>query len=281
MNVHYLLLKSARDLFGKPPQALSQAEMEQVQRLADRQSRIEQKVLASTEARNVAVPAATLETALSEIRGRYADEEAFRADLAGNGLTPSAYATALGRELRAQAVLDKVGARAARVSDIDAELYYLYHQDQFRRPETRRARHILVTINPDMADNTRDNAQARIEAIAARLRKDPARFEEQALKHSECPTALRGGLLGEVPRGTLYPELDAVLFELRPGEISGVLESPLGLHLLCCEAVVPSRLLPIAEVRDGIRQTLEARRRNSCQRAWLKAIDQPGAAELS
>ncbi len=192
------------------------------------------------------------------------------------GLTPPAYADALERELKVEAILERVGARVAQVSDIDVELYYHYHPEQFRRPETRRARHILITLNPDLPDNTPEQARARMEAIAARLAKDPARFEEQAMKHSECPTALQGGLLGEVKRGQLYPELDAALFSLAPGKISGLLSSPLGYHLLRCEDVREEVELGLSQVRVRIREQLEQRRRRVCQQAWIKTL--PAAA---
>jgi len=103
----------------------------------------------------------------------------------------------------------------------------------------------LVTLNDDLPDNTRPVAQSRIEAIAARLARDPKRFEEQAMKHSECPSALQGGLLGEVPRGQLYPELDAALFLMQEGEVSAILESPMGLHLLRCESITPAAVLTL------------------------------------
>jgi nitrogen fixation protein NifM len=270
MNVAYLVLKTAHSLYGKNPSALETEELRKVERMAARQFDLEARILASVEARDVVVPQATLEAALEEVRSRYPDRDAFREDLAGNGLSVGDYEQSLVRELRVEAVLDKVGSRAAQVSDIDVELYYHYHPEQFRRPETRRARHILVTINEDMADNTATAARERIEAIAQRLAKDPKRFEEQAMKHSECPTALNGGLLGDVKRAQLYPELDSVLFDMEPMQISPVLESPVGLHLLRCDAVMPERLLPLADVREQVREKLFDNRKRVCQNAWLK-----------
>ena len=274
MNVAYLVLKTAHSLYGKNPSSLETEELRKVERMAARQFDLEAKVLSSVEARDVVVPQATLEAALQEVRGRYPDVEVFREDLAGNGLTIGDYEQSLVRELRVEAVLDKVGSRAARVSDIDVELYYRYHPEQFQRPETRVARHILVTVNDDMAENTAVAARERIEAIAQRLAKDPKRFEEQAMKHSECPTALNGGLLGEVKQGQLYPELDSVLFGMVPMVISGVLESPIGLHLLRCDAVKPERNLPFPEVRERIRERLSENRRKVCLNAWLKTLRQ-------
>lgn len=272
MNIAYLVLKTANSLFGKGTAALSAAELAKAERLAARQLDLEAKVLASPEARDVAVPEATVEAALAEVRGRYADAEAFDNDLAGNGLSAGQYAEALARELKVDAILEKVASRAARVSDVDVDLYYQFHLDEFSRPEVRRARHILVTVNESLPENGRAAARRRADEIAARLARDPKRFEEQALKHSECPTAMHGGLLGDVLPGKLYPELEATLFGLPEGGLSAVVESELGFHILRCDAVTPAGPVPLDQVRDKVREMLEARRRRICQNAWLKSL---------
>lgn len=271
-DVAYLVLKAAQKLYGKAPAALHDDELVRAQDMASRQRRLEASVLAAPEARDAMVPQATLDAALQEIRGRYAAEDEFAADLARNGLDEAGFATALEREMRVEAVLEKVGTQAGQVSDMDVEIYYQYHPEQFRRPETRLARHILVTINEGIPENTRAAARQRIDEIAARLAKEPQRFEEQALKHSECPTALDGGKLGELPRGKLFPELDRALFELKTGEMSGVLESELGFHILRCDAVIEAGVLTFAQAKPHIRKLLEQKRKRACQQAWLKGL---------
>jgi peptidyl-prolyl cis-trans isomerase C len=272
MNVAYLVLKTATSLFGKGTAALSPTELEKAERLAARQLDLEAKVLASPEARDVVVPEATLQAALGEVRGRYADDEAFQNDLAGNGLSVGQYAEALARELKVEAILEKVASRSAKVSDVDVDLYYQFHLDEFMRPEIRRARHILVTINDDLAGNERPAARQRIDEIVARLAKDPKRFEEQALKHSECPTAMNGGLLGDVVRGKLFPELEAALFAMAGLEISAVIESEIGFHILRCDEVKPAGPVPLDQVQGKVREMLETRRRRICQNAWIKSL---------
>ncbi len=274
----YLELKTAHSLFGKSPAELAAEERMRVRALADRQYGLEARVLRAPEAGDAMVPPASLQAAIEEIRKRYAEEDEFIADLARNGLDTAAFRAALERELRVEAILEKVGARAPQVSEIDVELYYHYHPEQFLRPETRLARHILVTLNPALPDNTEAAARARIEAIAARLEKSPKRFEEQALKHSECPTALQGGRLGDMPRGLLYPQLDAALFGMLTGQISDVLESPLGYHLLLCERITPERILGLNQAREPIRARLEQSRKRICQQAWLKQLKPFGVA---
>jgi nitrogen fixation protein NifM len=233
---------------------------------------VETRVLATPEARDAMVPPPTLQAALQEIRGRYTNEDDFANDLARNGLDEAGFAAALEREIKVEAILERVGTRAEIVSDTDIDLYYQYHPEQFRRPETRLARHILITINETIPENTREAARKRMDEIAARLAKEPQRFEEQALKHSECPTALEGGKLGDLPRGKLFPELDKALFELKAGELSGVLESELGFHLLRCDAITEAGVLGYDQAKQHIRKLLEQKRKRVCQQAWVRQL---------
>jgi nitrogen fixation protein NifM len=275
----YLEFKMAQSLYRKAVAALTDAERREVQRVAARQRRIEAKVLATPEASGVCVPDATLESAVGEIRQRYGDEAEYLADLAANGLDPGVLEAALRRELAVEAVLEKVSSGAAPVSDTDAELFYRLHIDRFVQPERRRASHILVTINDTFAENRRDAARQRLASIAQRLAREPERFAEQAAKHSECPTALQGGLLGEYRRGQLFAALDAALFALREGELSEVVESPLGFHLLRCDAILPPRAIPFHQALPRIRTTVADQRARNLQRAWLRRVHQEGSPQ--
>jgi nitrogen fixation protein NifM len=271
-GVAYLALKAAQKLYGKAPAALAADETERVQNMAQKQFELETRILAAPEARDAMVPPATLKSALQEIRGRYENEDDFADDLANNGLSGSDFSDALERELRVEAILEKVGTHAEHVTDTDVELYYQYHPDQFRRQETRLARHILVTLNETIPENTREAAFERISEIAARVQKEPGRFEEQALKHSECPTALEGGKLGDLPRGKLFPELEQALFALDAGEVSGVIESELGFHVLRCDGITAASVLSLSQARPHIRKVLEQKRKRAVQQAWLRQL---------
>ncbi len=271
-GVAYLALKAAQKLYGKAPAALAADETERVQNMAQKQFELETRILAAPEARDAMVPSATLKSALQGIRGRYENADDFADDLTNNGLNESEFADALERELRVEAILEKVGTHAEHVTDTDVELYYQYHPDQFRRQETRLARHILVTINEAIPENTRETALKRITEIAKRFGKEPGRFEEQALKHSECPTALEGGKLGDLPRGKLFPELEQALFALQVGEVSGVIETELGFHVLRCDTITPARVLDFAQANSSIRKVLEKKRKRAVQQRWMKAL---------
>lgn len=138
-----------------------------------------------------------------------------------------------------------------------ARYRYFNYQHHFEAPELRTARHILITVNPDYVENTRLAAMARMQEIAGRLRGRANRFHDMARRYSECPTAMEGGCLGEVRRGTLYPELDAELFRVNEGEVSGIVESEIGLHILLCEKIKPGRRTSYSKAAPRVRAVLE------------------------
>lgn len=277
----YLSLKLAARLFQKPLEALAADELRRVNAVAAKQREIEALILKTPEAASVMLPEPSILASLKEIRGRYASDEDYQADLDRIGLDAAALRQAVLRDMRVEAVLEKVGARAAAVSDTEAEIFWFMHKERFRRVETRVLRHILVTINEQLPGNERPAARARIDAIRDRLLKQSERFEEQALKHSECPTALNGGLLGAVPRGQLYAELEVAAFALAAGELSAVVESELGFHVLRCDAINAAGNLSLAEARPAILEHLGQQRRGTCQKSWINALRRQAVAAAS
>lgn len=270
----YHLLRAASERFQTPPGALNAEQLAQAERQASQTFALETLVLASPEARDTMIPNARIDASVQTIRQRYPDQDTFLADLAQSGLDEPTLRQALQRELIFDAVMQQIGARAAPVTEIDEQLFYELHRDRFMTPERRTARHLLITINDDFADNRRDVARARIERIAEELHGQAERFGQLARAHSECPTAMEEGRLGTLPRGQLFPELDAALFALDAGRISGVLESELGFHLLLCEHIEAATSVAFDQARAKIRAVIESRRRQDGQKTWIAALRQ-------
>ncbi len=278
-HYRYHLLRAATARFQRNIPALSGDELAEAEHQAQRSFALEEQVLNSAEARDVLIPDTQVQRSFQEVKQRYQSQHELEADLKRNGLNSRQLRQALRRELIFDAVMQRVGARHAPITDADERLFYELHRERFDTPETRSARHILITINDDYPENHRAVARARVEAIGERLQaqtNDPATllnaFIDEARKGSECPTAMEGGQLGTLNRGQLYPTLDAALFELEAGQLSGVLESELGFHLLLCEAIHPAKTLPFEQVRARLHQALEQRRRKEQQRQWLASL---------
>ncbi len=273
----YNLLRAALALFKKSPDELAEVELQQAKNQALNEFRIESRVLNTPEAAAVIVTEQELQIAYQEIRQRYNDEAAFFSDLEKNQLNNDSLLAALHRQCKVNTVLELVAGRAPAVSDVDIGIYYHLHPDQFNRPERREACHIFISINSDYAENTPETALSRAQELAEKLRKKPHKFADLALRHSECPTALQGGVLGIVPRGTLYPELDEVLFRLKAGEVSEVVKSEIGFHVLLCKSIQKPEILSLAKATPKIRQFMNDRARRTCQRAWIAGLAGPDA----
>lgn len=271
-DISYLLLRTAIAQYEKSPSQLTTDELGALKRQVAKEYEIQNLILSSDEARDVYIPDSVIATSIKEIQDRYSDQEEFIADIESNGMSEQGFRAALERELKVEAVLDRVSSNAVSISDMDIMIYYHMHYERFKLPETRTARHILITINSDYEENKKQNALQRIHKVRDRLLKKTKRFSEQALKHSECPTAMNGGLLGRVRQGELYPELDAALFSMKEGAVSDIIESELGFHVLFCEQIHHAGPATLKEARPKIQKLLEDRARRMCQKAWLNQL---------
>lgn len=268
----YHLLRNALDGYGKDLPQLDPHEYERVYHKATKSFDLESLVLSSPEARGVIVPEQQLDQSVAEVTSRYATRDEMARDLEANGLNEEGLRRAIHRELIFDGVMQKVASKSVEVSDLDARLFYEMHHERFVTPELRLASHILITVNPDYPENTRPAAQVRIEQVIDKLDGRTNRFSEFAKRYSECPTAMEGGRLGEVKRGQLYSELDTVLFSLRENQISPVVESEMGFHLLYCEKIRLGRRTSYTKVASKIHDILQERQRRNCQKAWLAKL---------
>jgi peptidyl-prolyl cis-trans isomerase D len=139
------------------------------------------------------------------------------------------------------------------VNKDDVRKYYDEHQGDFGTPEERRAAHILITVNAVASQAEQDTAKAKAEQLLLQARQDPAKFSELAKKNSQDPgSAANGGDLGFFGHGMMVKPFEDATFALKVGEISGLVKSDFGYHIIRLIAVKPSRVLPFDEAREGI-----------------------------
>lgn len=268
----YTLLRASLTLFQKPPAELDEGQLRKAQIQAGNEYAIETRVLNSSEAASVVISEYELSRAMAEIRGRFESDQEFEDHLSAQSLTLASLQTALYRQCKVDAVMEKVASRTPKISDVEVGIYYHTHREKFNLPERRQARHILISINPDYPENTREQSLERINEIADKLKHKPHKFPDLALKNSECPTAMNGGFLGEIVPGKLYPELDVVLFKLRENEISPPVETEIGYHLVQCLKIQRAETLSLQKASPKIRKIMQERYRRMCQRSWLAGL---------
>lgn len=262
----YIELKLAWELHRASPESLGAEERRKLHAAALRQQDMEAVILSSPEAAAAIVTTAAVDRRFGEIRARYEDDARFAADLARIGLDLAGLQAAVARDLHLEAVLERIEGAVPPVSDLDAEIFYRLHSARFAAPERRTLRHILLTFG-DADEKVR--VRSDIESLRAGAT-DAGAFADLALRHSQCPTALEGGLLGTLPRGRLFPELDPVAFSLAEGEVSMPVASPMGWHLFRCDRIHPAGPRPFEEVREKLLAHLGGTRRRQAVRDWLR-----------
>jgi peptidyl-prolyl cis-trans isomerase D len=140
------------------------------------------------------------------------------------------------------------------VSEAEIQAWYEGHRNQFEQPEERRASHILVASEK----LGMDKARVKAEELLVEIRKNPGRFAELAGKNSDDPgSASKGGDLGYFARGMMVKPFEDTAFALADGEISGVVESDFGFHIIKVSGIRAAKLKPLAEVRSQIEADLK------------------------
>jgi peptidyl-prolyl cis-trans isomerase C len=268
-EVDYAIMRSALEMFDTAQSELDDAQRTAVLQRVNREMAISKRLLEASESSGVVVPDAAVEQAYTELAQRFDDPETFITALKANNLNEARLREALAWQLRLDMVLEHLLNEHASVSDEEVEIYYYQHLEKFALPETRTARHILITINDEYVENQLNKAEKRLAALQKQLLDSPSLFTTLAEQNSECPTAMQGGLLGRIKPGTLYPQLDQALFSMGEGTISPIIETEVGLHLLLCETIHPAGKLLFEDVRENLRDHLMEKKRKHLLKEWL------------
>ena len=146
------------------------------------------------------------------------------------------------------------------VSAQDIEAVYQRDKDtRFVTPERVRARHILLSLDPDASEEEKTVVRMAAIALLEQVR-DGADFAALAQEHSDdTPTGAKGGDLGFFSRGAMVKPFEDAAFSLSVGEVSEPVETQLGFHIIQLEDRQPAQPRPFDEVRDEIRQELTTR----------------------
>ena len=119
------------------------------------------------------------------------------------------------------------------VTDKDLRDYYAANEKRYTSPEERRASHILIKAEKDAPAADRAKAKTKAEALLAEVKKNPAAFADLARKNSEDPgSAEKGGDLDFFGRGAMVKQFEDAAFTLKPDDVSGVVESDFGFHII-------------------------------------------------
>ncbi len=139
------------------------------------------------------------------------------------------------------------------VTDDDIKAYYEQNKKRYSVDEQRRASHILVAVKKDASEADKAAAKAKAEKLLAQLRQTPGDFAKLAKEHSDDPgSAEKGGDLDYFSHGMMVPPFEAAAYKLKQGEISDLVQSDFGFHIIQLTDVKAGSVKPLDEVKSEI-----------------------------
>ncbi len=213
-----------------------------------------------------------VEERIDIIRDRYETNKAFLQELQGAGETMSDFR----ERVRKQILAISMGMRKRRqfeeqavVSESQVAQYYEDHKEEFAHPERVLLFRIFLAADEDT--NERAKARARLSTLIDEL-SSGADFAALAKAYSEGPEAENGGRVGWITRGDLVKELDRVAFELAPGEVSGIVETEYGLHLLMVKDKQGGGVPSLDKARIEIEPILRKQEAQQRYEEWISEL---------
>ena len=205
--------------------------------------------------KSLSIPESEVLFLLESIKMSYQNPLAFKEELVQNNYTEASFKSALEREIRVQRFFKHLQSQIEKPSEAECLDYYNRNKEEYMLPPRILVRQIVV------------KEQHQAEELLNLLKQNKKSFEELAKKYSIAPEALKEGLVGWVEEGQI--QIFEPAFKLKPKQLSSVLESPFGFHILKLEEKQSKRTFTYQEVKDKISQILIHEQEQGLFLKWL------------
>jgi peptidyl-prolyl cis-trans isomerase C len=233
-----------------------------------------------SQARGVTVSDAAVDEEIAHSKSQFPDARAFDAAMKAKGMSESDLRRDTRKTMAVNRLLEGSVWKDVRVTPQQVEDFYQRNREEFRHPEEIRASHILIREPEGASPADRAAAKQRAAALLGTL-KAGADFAQLARDSSQDPsTARQGGDLGYIARGEMPQAFDDQAFALAPGQLSGLVSTPYGFHIIKVTERRGAGYLPLDEVRDRINAVLMKDERQQRQAAWVAQLRQKANVEL-
>ena len=193
---------------------------------------------------------ADVDGSLQQLRSQFESEDKFLTRITIEGFTPDSYREHVRRMASTSLYLHRISETAAVTID-EMHDFYADNPDKFVIPETVQARHILLKVHPNAGEEMRGTVRARMDAIITQLDAGEE-FAALAAMYSEDGSKSAGGDLGYFNRSEMVEPFAEAAFATEVGEVTGVVETVYGLHIIKVEERQPSQIVPEETAQEQI-----------------------------
>lgn len=201
------------------------------------------------------LPESLVTRMMTQFVGQFGGEQKTDEVLARLGFGRDDVKRAIRRDLTIRAYVKQTLEPKVAITEADARAYFDQNEAQFAGQDSVRVRHIIVMFHDDDNEEKRMQRRAFIEGVRQRALKGQD-FATLAKQFSEDGAAQQGGDLGYFPRGSMVKEFEDAAFALKKGQISGIVETRFGYHVLKCEDTKKAQPASFEVSKPGIEEFL-------------------------
>ena len=239
---------------GDPSDAIQPEVYQQMRRQVVEQLVVQELLWQEAQRRDFIASDVAVDEQLQRAKSESDSEQAFLSRIQASGFTESSYREDIRQQLSVQQLVTQGILPSIDVSDEEIRAFYDANAEQMKIPEEIHARHILVKPAGD-DEAAKRAAEDKIAGIQKELM-DGADFEAIAIEYSEGPSGPRGGDLGFFGRGQMVPAFEEAAFALQPGEISDIVETEFGFHIIKVDERSEGRAVPYMEASERLYEHL-------------------------
>ncbi len=200
-----------------------------------------------------------LEAKLTQSKSRFASTAEYEKALQTVGLSEKELTEFTRKDIIINNLVLKEIAPKVTISDEEAKKFYDDNIDRFKQPETVKASHILIGVDPKATPEEKQKAKEKAEAILKKV-KAGEDFAALAKKESTCPSGAQGGDLGFFTKGQMVAPFEKAAFALKPGEISDVVETQFGYHVIKVTDKKSGEAVKFDEAKEKIKDYLKGQK---------------------
>jgi peptidyl-prolyl cis-trans isomerase SurA len=199
--------------------------------------------------------------------------------LASRGISFDDYKAQLKEQLERLRLISLEVRSKIQISEKDAREYYAANPDAFQVDEAYRVRQVFFKLTPQATEDERKRVVANAEKVLSEAR-GGADFAALAKKYSQDPSAKEGGDLGYLKKGDILPEIENSLVSLKPGDVSGLIRTPVGVHIMKLEEYRQGKRQTFESVKTEIEDRLYKKKSEERFTQWLEELRKNAAIEI-
>lgn len=227
----------------------------------------------------IQVPEKAVEEEVLALEGRFASSQEFEDSLRQEGMTLASMREKIRRNLQVEAVVKQKVSSQVSPSEAEITAYYQKNRERLRRPEAAHALEILTRLDPSMDSQAVAQARQAMEAVLKEA-KGGRDFAALVREFSQGTSVAQGGDLGWLTRNGSRPLLAQAALQLKSGELSDIIQTPSGFHILKVLEMRPAEDVPLEEARSQIESLLREEQEQNGLKKYIAALKSGAKIEI-